>query len=87
MNPVIAMMVAALFPDAVEVHFVPWDRVRVPLWSVEDLAEAVRDKGSFSKPVQMDVEEIRLEPITEEGDVFAGMSEKTHIVFLKIAGV
>lgn len=80
------MMLAALFPDAVEFRRVTWDEVSVPVWSVEEIGKAIRDGGSFSKPIEFDTEHTKLQPITFERDVLAGMSEKTHIVFYCLVG-
>ncbi len=86
MNPELRMMLQALFPDAVEFRFVPWDNVKVPLWTFEDISKAVRDEGNFAKPVQLETEEVVLEPITDAGDILAGMSSRTHVVFVRVLG-
>lgn len=89
MTPDLGMMLAALFPDAVEYQFVPndWASVTTPVWDGNqfmDYTKRLTDKDT----VPLEVEEIQLEPITEESPmVYAGMSQKTHIVFVRVEGV
>lgn len=69
----------AMFPDAVEFRFV--DSLTHRLWMFPADLETEEECLPISSR-EGEMEDVRLQPITEAEDVWAGMSEKTHIVFV-----
>lgn len=89
MNPLDRALLLALYPDFVQIRYVPnsWDTVKVPLWDKENPQNYLARVDEESKPVKFDVEEVALYPIYDGAGVYAGLSPKTRILFVAIEGV
>jgi hypothetical protein len=87
MDATLLLMVKALYPDHVKIKYVPsdWVRVVIPIWEEFKMMQKPPEGNPEAVPYKF--EEVQLHEVCEGCDVWAGMSEATRILFVKVGGV
>lgn len=87
MDATLLMMVKALYPDHVDIRYVPsdWVRVMTPVWTDDPDGVFRADNTNNPDSVVLNFEEVELQELAE--GVWAGMSAKTRTVFVKVEGL